>query len=562
MRKSASQPDYRCLLPWLGALAALLLTACSGGSALPGGFAKRPLEHQLMAEIALQRGEYIISAQQYLSLAQQSDNPEFARRSTELAYDYGFDAHALASAERWVELEPDNPDALGYLGRLYVRRNFLDKAWEYLDQALPPLEQRTDASYILLSAELSAAAHPDRTLKVFERFNATYPDTPGITASIAGLAAQSGDLARAIEAARETVALAPQWTEARLWLARFLLFEGDRTNAFDQMAFALEVNPGLEMEIEFVNLLVAAGEIDESRERLERLNSRYPDDPELVRARAIIMMRTGDLPDARANFFSLLADAYFVNECFWYLGQIAYNSGNYLQAIRYFDRVSAGEWLIPARLASSQAYVVLGDPDTALSVQREFAASYPKNAFDTFSAQAEILADMGRVDEALAVLGTAIEYKPWNEDLWMFRGGILGQSGDFTESVEAFRRAYVLAPENPTVLNALGYTLTTSTRRYEEAHGYISLALQKEPDNPAIMDSMGWVLFKQGKLEDAREWLERAYDLFPDPEVAAHLGELHWEQGDEDAAINIWTDALQTSPDSIVLNDTIGRFLK
>ncbi|MDP7094393.1 MAG: tetratricopeptide repeat protein, partial [Gammaproteobacteria bacterium] len=116
--------------------------------------------------------------------------------------------------------------------------------------------------------------------------------------------------------------------------------------------------------------------------------------------------------------------------------------------------------------------------------------------------------------------------------------------------------------ENPTVLNALGYTLTTSTRRYEEAHGYISLALQKEPDNPAIMDSMGWVLFKQGKLEDAREWLERAYDLFPDPEVAAHLGELHWEQGDEDAAINIWTDALQTSPDSIVLNDTIGRFLK
>ncbi|MDP7041030.1 MAG: hypothetical protein QGF91_00100, partial [Gammaproteobacteria bacterium] len=184
-----------------------------------------------MAEIALQRGEYIVSAQQYLSLAQQSENPEFARRSTELAYDYGFDAHALASAERWVELEPDDPDALGYLGRLYVRRNFLDLAWEYLDKALPPLEQRTDASYTLLSVELSEAAYPDRSLKIFERFNTTYPDTPGITAAIAGLAAQAGDMARAIEAARETVALAPQWTEARIWLARFLLLEGEHTNA-------------------------------------------------------------------------------------------------------------------------------------------------------------------------------------------------------------------------------------------------------------------------------------------------------------------------------------------
>ncbi|MDP6435613.1 MAG: tetratricopeptide repeat protein [Gammaproteobacteria bacterium] len=515
-----------------------------------------------MAEIALQRGEYIVSAQQYLSLAQQSENPEFARRSTELAYDYGFDAHALASAERWVELEPDDPDALGYLGRLYVRRNFLDLAWEYLDKALPPLEQRTDASYTLLSVELSEAAYPDRSLKIFERFNTTYPDTPGITAAIAGLAAQAGDMARAIEAARETVALAPQWTEARIWLARFLLLEGEHTNAFDQMAFVLEMNPGLEMEIEFINLLVAAGEIEEAYERLGRLGSRYPDEPELVRARAIILMRIGDLPGARAEFFSLLADAYFVNECFWYLGQIAFNSGNYLQAIRYFDRVSTGEWLIPARLASSQAYVVLGDPDTALQVQREFAASYPKRAFDTFSAQAEILANMGQTNEALAILGKAIEYKPWNENLWMFRGGILEESGNLAQSLEAFRRAYALAPENATVLNALGYTLTTSTRRYDEAHGYISQALKKEPDNPAIMDSMGWVLFKQGKLEDAKKWLEQAYALLPDPEVAAHLGELNWTQGDEDAAITIWTEALQISPDSSVLNDTISRFLK
>jgi tetratricopeptide (TPR) repeat protein len=543
-------------------LSAALLGGCAPAPTLGPGYTAGPIEHQLMAEIALQRGEYLVSAQQYLSLAQQSDDPAFAQRATEVAYDYGFDAFALVSAERWVELAPDDRTAHSYLGRLYVRRNDLELAWVHMNTALGPAEERSSTDYTTLSAELSEYSDPARGLKLFQRFNTEYPGVPGITGSLVGLAADAGELDVAIAAARETMALAPEWPGTRVWLARFLLANGDKSSAFEQMAFALEMNPGLEMELDFVQLLALAGEHEDALERLARLNSRFPGSPDLLRARALIFLQTDDLVSAQADFMRLLTDAYFVNECFWYMGQIALRQGDYLQAIRYFGRVRSGPWLVAARLSTSQAYLGLGDPDSALAVQRDFAAAYPKRAFDTLLPQAEILAGIGRTDEALETINVALEYKPWNADLWMLRGGLYEQSGNLEQAVKAFSKAVDLAPDSANALNALGYTLTISTRKYADAYSLISQAMELEPENPAIMDSMGWVLFKRGELEEARVWLEQAYELFPDPEVAAHLGEVYWEEGDHDAATQLWMDALQGSPDNRILNETINRHMK
>jgi tetratricopeptide (TPR) repeat protein len=450
--------------------------------------------------------------------------------------------------------------AHAYLGRLYVRRNQLDKAWVSLNTALGPPEDRSNTDYTALSAELSGNADPGSALQLFQRFNTEFPDVAGITGSIVGLAADAGDLDVAIGAARETVVLAPEWVGTRVWLARFLLASGDKSSAFEQMAYALEMNPGIEMELDFIQLLSMADEYEDALERLERLDSRYPGNPELLRARALIFLQTGNLAGAQADFMRLLTDAYFVNECFWYLGQIALQQGDYLQGIRYFGRVTSGAWMVPARLSTSQAYLGLGDPDMALQTLRDFAVAYPKKTFDTLRPQAEILLAIGRYEEALATINGALEYKPWNVGLWMFLGGLHEQSGQPEQAIEAFRKAVELAPDNATALNALGYTLTIATRKYSDAYKLISRAMELEPENPAIMDSMGWVLFKQGKNDEAREWLERAYELFPDPEVAAHLGALLWAEDDQDAATQVWMKALQDDPDNRVLNETIRSY--
>jgi tetratricopeptide (TPR) repeat protein len=562
MNKSANSSYRSIRLALLAAFSVMVLTSCAGGKQRTQSQSSGPIEHQLIAEIALQRGQYQVAIREYLSLAQQSSNPEHARRATELAYDYGYDAYALASAERWVELAPENTVAHAYLGRLYVRRNLLEEAWVSLDFSMGPIEQRVDMDYMMLSGELVENAAASRALVIFQRFDTVYPDTPGITGSLASLAAQAGNTELAVTASRETFALAPDWPMARIWLARFLLLAGDRSSAFEQMAFALEMSPGLEMELEFVQLLALAGEGEEALERLERLNVRYPESPDLLRMRGTLALQWRDFETAQSDFSQLLSEAYFVNESFWYLGQIAFLQENYLQAIRYFQRVNSGGWLAPARGAISQAYLLLGDGETALAVQREFASEYPKRAVATLQPQAEILVGMERLTEALETIDTALEYTPWNEDLWLYRGGLLEQLGELDMAVESFRRAYELAPESALILNALGYTLCVAGGDYDEAFDYIQLALERDPENPAIMDSMGWVLYLQGEPDAARGWLEQAYALLPDAEIAAHLGEVLWVADERDEAIRVWTDALLKDPDSKVLNETTGRFMQ
>jgi tetratricopeptide (TPR) repeat protein len=562
MNKSANSSYRSIRLALLAAFSVMVLTSCAGGKQRTQSQSSGPVEHQLMAEIALQRGQYQVAVREYLSLAQQSANPEHARRATELAYDYGYDAYALASTERWVELAPENPVAHAYLGRLYVRRNLLEEAFVSLDFSMGPIEQRVDMDYMLLSGELVENAAASRALVIFQRFDAAYPDTPGITGSLARLAAQAGDTELAVATARETLALAPGWPMARIWLARFLLLAGDRSSAFEQMAFALEMSPGLEMELEFVQLLALAGEGEEALERLERLSDRYPDSPDLLRMRGTFALQLRDFETAQSDFSYLLSEAYFVNESFWSLGQIAFLQENYLQAIRYFQRVNSGNWLAPARMAISQAYLALGDGKTALAVQRDFASEYPKQAVATLRPQAEILVAMDRQAEALETIDSALEYTPWNEDLWLYRGGLLEQLGELDAAVESFRRAYELAPDSALIMNALGYTLCIAGGDYDEAYDYIQLALERDPENPAIMDSMGWVLYLQGEPDEARGWLEQAYALMPDAEIAAHLGEVLWVSDERDEAIRVWTDALLKDPDNLVLNETTGRFMQ
>ena len=114
-------------------------------------------------------------------------------------------------------------------------------------------------------------------------------------------------------------------------------------------------------------------------------------------------------------------------------------------------------------------------------------------------------------------------------------------------------------PNDPATLNGLGYTLVDRSIAIEEGRRLIVRALEDKPDSFAIQDSMGWVLVRQGKLDEGRGWLERAWDNSRDPEVAAHLGEALWMQGRAEDARRIWDLALAENPDSAPLKRAIER---
>ena len=220
----------------------------------------------------------------------------------------------------------------------------------------------------------------------------------------------------------------------------------------------------------------------------------------------------------------------------------------------------SSRYLVPAQLNISRLYTLLKNPETALNHLQQFAENYPKYAFDVLPAQARLLISMDRQTDALEVYDRALLYKPDKESLLLARGSLFESVGQLKNAINDFRRAVDVAPDSALALNALGYTLANQTNRYREAYRYTKRAMALDPDNAAVIDSMGWVQYRRGRLTDALTYLERAHALMPDPEVSAHLGEVLWVQGDREAAGQIWNQALQEHPDSPALNKTMLRF--
>jgi Flp pilus assembly protein TadD len=122
------------------------------------------------------------------------------------------------------------------------------------------------------------------------------------------------------------------------------------------------------------------------------------------------------------------------------------------------------------------------------------------------------------------------------------------------------KRLIKLRPDHAHAYNALGYTLADRNQRIEEAYSLIQTALKLAPDDPFIMDSMGWVLYRMGRNEEGLDFLQRAYKQRPDPEIAAHLGEVLWASGQRESALKIWNATLKEHPKNELLQSTIKRF--
>ena len=516
--------------------------------------------HLLMAEIALERSEHLVAVKEYLRAAEESADPNVARRSTEFAFNHGFDAYALRSASHWERLEPENLIIHSYLGRLYFRLNDLDQAYRQYSLSLGPQEERVDADFLLLAGELVAEGEPRRALTLLERFIAGNSGTPGAWLAVANTAMQVGDAEFALQSASRAYDLAPDWDQSQLAVARALLLSGETDAALDRIDGMLERRPTLEMELEYVRLLTAAGEELSAIERLDDLARQYGDRPEILRTHGIISLQAGNSVAAWRDFSQLLSAGYNVNESFYYLGRIAFEQQHYLQAVRLYGRIMSSRYLGPAQLNISRLYTLLKNPETALNHLQQFAENYPKYAFDVLPAQARLLISMDRQTDALEVYERALLYKPDKESLLLARGALFESVGQLKNAINDFRRAVDVAPDSALALNALGYTLANQTNRYREAYRYTKRAMALDPDNAAVIDSMGWVQYRRGRLTDALTYLERAHALMPDPEVSAHLGEVLWVQGDREAAGQIWNQALQEHPDSPELNKTMLRF--
>jgi tetratricopeptide (TPR) repeat protein len=177
-----------------------------------------------------------------------------------------------------------------------------------------------------------------------------------------------------------------------------------------------------------------------------------------------------------------------------------------------------------------------------------------------FLIEGQVFTDAGMHEAAFNLYGSALETSPDNEELLYSHSLAAEKLGNLEIAERDMRRILKNDPDNTRTLNALGYTLADRTNRYEEALVYINKAYEQEPDDPAIIDSLGWVHYRLGNLDEARRLLQQAWDMTGNSEIGAHLGEVMWAQGDRDDARRIWEVALEAEPDNTMLLKVIDRY--
>jgi len=415
---------------------------------------------------------------------------------------------------------------------------------------------------ILSLLALMADEDPEDVDTVIRLLTKPYKSSAKANYAAAAAALQANDLEHAKLRALRAAELDPYWLKAKLLYARALLLSGDRDGAMDYTARIIgdDPDPDPDARMELALMLLSAGREDDALSQVNQVLLEQTSRVDALRLMAIINYRQNNLDAAWDDFEDLLASGRFTMDALFYLGRIADYRKDYEHAIRLYAEVKRGQNAVSAQRRASALEVFQGeDAEAGLQRLMDFGARNPRFAIDMLVARAQLLDSLQRRDEALALFNRVIVFRPDVEGIVLARAELLLRMDRVDESVKAYREAAHRWPDSPTTLNALGYTLADRTTEYREAEKHIRSALKKEPGNAAIIDSLGWVLFKRGNYDEAAKQLKIAYERFPDHEVAAHLVEVLVVLERSDEALELLAAADLKDPESRLLKDVRER---
>jgi len=518
--------------------------------------------HILQAEMALQESDYQAASTEYRKAAELSEDAEVSQRATRIAYSYGFNDDALVTAKRWAKLDAENDEALLYVAQLNLRlgqiRDSRRAFEELLERGDEPVDRRLLALIPFLSQEDDVNSY-----EVMRQLARPYKESAAAHYAVAVMALQAGETETATERAQEAIALEPDWVKPHLLYARSLLIAGDEEGAIDYTSRLVgdDPDPDPEARLELAIMLLSAGRADDALSQVNQILLEQPARTDALRLMAIINFQLDRLDAARADFEDLLASGYFTMDAMYYLGRIADRRAEYEDAVRYYSQVTSGNNAIISQRRAAGIIAEEGDPEAALAHLNEFAESHPAYAVEMLQAEAQLLASMERYSEALDNYNKVVKFRPDSEGAHLGKAELLLRMGRLDDALAQYKFTVRRWPDSANALNAYGYTLADRTDRYAEAHKLIKKALNLNPDSAAIIDSWGWVLYRQGEYEDALVYLQQAYERLRDPEVAGHIVEVLIALDREDEAMVALAEAELLFPENDVLKGVRERFV-
>ena len=513
------------------------------------------------AEIFGQEGQMEKAAAEYLAAALMSDDPEIARRATEVAVAAQAWPVAAMAADRWTVLAPDDLEARETAARALLVGGDYVRAELQLLALLERLEETPWGGWQRIPQLLTSARNADRTLEVIDHLETERDDqnNPYARYARSRVLARASDFEAAYALAQEAVELGPNEAELHTWAARLSLTQRDRAQAAYHYRAAWRLDPAdRDRALAYAELLRQAGEPQEAVEVLASL----PDTPENRFTRIAFATESGRrtlAEDLYADFRTVpYPDA---EERAFQAARSAEVLGFREEAIEWYAELEGTGRELISLLRRAYLLAELGRVDEARQ-QLQLARNGGSAAvqLETLLVEAQILSEADREAEAFDVLANGLGQFPDESRLLYTRALIAVQLDRIDQAETDLRAVLAREPRNAAALNALGYTLADRTDRYAEAEQLVRRAYELEPEDAAIIDSMGWVAYRLGRLDEAERFLRQALLRQRNAEIAAHLGEVLWAQGRQDDARRVWNEAMRIDPSDAVLQETLERF--
>ena len=521
-------------------------------------FPKDTFYDLLVAEVAGTRGNLALALENYRRQALATRDPGVIARAVSTA-SYQKNNDALQElGVLWVEVEPESMQARNMAFYAQAQRGNFSLAFEHAEFLL----RQNNGKYMVLLPSYTAKLDEEHRLHLLEQYIAgeqKHPDSRDLLLGKTLLLAQLARVDDALETVHHILATHPDDQPARLVTSQILHKAGRYKASIDVLEQGLKHSPqSQQLQLQLVRF-VAEKDLPLAIEKMAALAEQEPANDKFKLALALLHRENHNPEPAKEIYLGLISKGHLASQAHYQLAVMAEQSQELDDALKHYRRVSNNDLFLQATVRISQILANRDQLNDARLYLHKLRLDHPKHTSAFYQIESQLLIEQRGHESAQALLDEGLAEHPDNIELLYSRSLVHEKLGNLAATEKDLRAIIERDTNNASALNALGYTLANRTDRYDEALELIQRALAIKPNDPAIRDSLGWVLYKRGEYNKALGHLRAAMNTMPDPEVAAHLGEVLWATGEEDEARSIWQDAIDDNPSSEFLLNTLKR---
>lgn len=518
------------------------------------------MNHVFAAEVLGSEGDYSAAAAEYLEAALISDDPEIAKRAARVAVSAGEWQMVALASDRWAMLDTASLEAREMAAGSRLREGDYVGAEYQLARILEMTASNPAHGWQVVTALLAPASDQGRANKVLDNLLREFDAENNVDTLFARsqFAARMGELERAGQLIETAIDLEPDRADLLAWSGRVAINLDQLELALARYRQAWQAEPqDPQYAMAYAELLKRDGDAVTGQAVMAQL----PDTPEMRFARIVYALDADDRASAEQLYTGFSKENYGdASDMAFHAAQSAELLDYQRQAIDWYGQVT-GTQALRSILRQALLLADLGDVDEAreLLVKLRVQADATTRS-QSYQIEAQILQEAGSQDQAMQLLDSALAEMPADFQLRYARALLAVGQGRLELAESDLRQLIAEQPENAVAINALGYTLADMTDRLDEAERLIHQAYGLQPDDPSIIDSMGWIAYRRGRMLEAEQFLREAWDLLRNAEVAAHLGEVLWVSGRQDEARALWESGLRLDGTNQVLLETLQRF--